>query len=191
MLLLSSTQLKTSPPTITFLWNGNPEACTASAPSSARSPGAQLGDARSAGQALGASCPRGAKQGARARQVLPQQAWGEGQRPSCSSSALGLSKYQTEKERKVVAAHRKKPLTSDEGLGQLSHCASLPRGRRSWPYLPALQPQAAPLPPSPGASAAETARPGLLSCLRTRGREGRGVGSQRRNENRPWQKALV
>lgn len=62
----------------------------------------------------------------------------------------------------MVAAHRKKPLISDEGLAQLSHCISLPRGRRLQLYLPAPQPQAAPLPPGPGASTAETAWPALL-----------------------------
>lgn len=64
----------------------------------------------------------------------------------------------------MVAAHRKKPLVSDEGLAQLSRCIPLLRGRRSQLYLPAPQPQAAPLPPSPNASAARTAWPGLLSA---------------------------
>lgn len=93
-------------------------------------------------------------------QVPPSKCGEEGRDPAAAAVPLA-SQNTRQKERKVVAAHRKKPLISDEGLGQLSHHVSLLRGRRSWPYLPTLQPQAAPLPPSPGASTAETARPGL------------------------------
>lgn len=116
----------------------------------------------------------------------PPEAWGGGERPSRRSSALGLSKYQTKKERKVVAAHRKKTPISDEGPGQLSHRISLLRGRKSRPYLPALQPQAALLPPSPGASAAGTARPGLLP---TPGPAKEKEEVSVPNEKHPWQKA--
>lgn len=93
-------------------------------------------------------------------QVPPSECGEEGRDPAAAAAPLA-SQNTRQKERKVVAAHRKKPLISDEGLGQLSHRVSLPRGRRSWPYPPTLQPQAAPLPPSPGASTAETAQPGL------------------------------
>lgn len=120
-------------PSITFPQDRNLEVCAALSPSSMGSSRTHLRGAWSTGQ------PLGAEQGPRAGQMPPVSTGrrAETQPEQQHPSPLNIS----EKERKVVAARRKKPLISDEGLAQLSHCISLPRGRRLWPCLPTPQPQ--------------------------------------------------
>lgn len=124
-------------------------------------------------------------------QVLPQPTWGGRQRPRRGSNALGLSKHQAEKERKVGAAHRKKPLISDEGLGQLSHRVSLLRRRRSWLLSASTADPRCSSPTQPQRQRRRNGSARFACHRRTCEGEGRGVGSQRRNKNCPWQKAPV